>query len=119
MCELDESIGTFSLVFNREKGCIRFPPECLDSDCDIELNAIRQQGPFQSVIKINMLGKDVKKIESTKGKSFSERNVQMIFDLTTVDHDFKLQFNCHIDEKKVISILYNTYLLSIWQCIYN
>ena len=65
------------------------------------LNAIRQQGPFQSVIEIKMLGKDAKALESNQEKLSSKRNAQMIFQLTTVDHDLKLQFSCHIDEKKV------------------
>ena len=101
-------LSIFSLVHEIEKGSIRYPPGCLDSDCDIKLNAIRQQGPFQSVIKINMLGKDAKAMKSTQEKLSSERNVQMILDLTTVDHALKLRFSCHIDEKKVISMLFNT-----------
>ena len=48
-----------------------------------------------------MLGKDAKALESNQEKLSSKRNAQMIFQWTTVDHDLKLQFSCHIDEKKV------------------
>ena len=94
-------ISIFSLVYDREKGGIRYPPGCVDSECDIRLNAIREQTPFLSVIKINMLGKNAK---DRQEELSSERNAQMIFDLTTVDHDFKLQFNCHIGKKEVILV---------------
>ena len=99
-------LSIFSLVYNIEKGGIRYPPGCEDSHCAIRLNAMRQQTLFLSVIKINMLGKNAK---DRQEKSSSERNAQMIFDLTTVDHDFKLQFNCHIDKKEVMSMKYRVF----------